>query len=614
MSASRLPAPHGPSLLRNPLSFLGWMIATVSFFTGLVLIVTDIIWFSENVYNGIITYMIVPAFLFSGLALVAVGVILEWRRRRRAGLVPEEQRFPHLDLNLPRHRKVLTTIIVATTLVVAISAVGGYQAYHFTESVTFCGEACHKVMTPEFTAYQGSPHARVTCVQCHIGPGANAYVKSKASGLRQVWKYNLDTFELPVAVPIANLRPARETCEQCHWPEKFSGDFKRVFWYFAADEENTARAFHLLMKVGGASTDTGRVGGIHWHVSREDKVEYWASDAKRTSIPWVRVTYADGRSRVYRTRTRGEPPAEEIRTMDCMDCHNRPSHIYYSPKTSLQKALVSGRLDRRIPRLYGTALELLSENYPDSRRRWPPSRRACARSTPTRSPPPRWRRPSPNCRASIRTRSSPSRGWTGGPIRTTSATCIIPVATAAMTITGRAWGEHLQRLQPVPRHHRAAVGGGGVRAGPLRGAAVRASGRGRLGGDAVQRLPRGGGADALHTDAGEGQEGSGRWPNDSRHLRRGHGGRPTATVPRRLGASPPRYAPGYDHAPLSRAARRTHSHRRQSPVSPVDAARTVANFRRGMEARSGGCGRKSATVPEPQALGVDRGRLSIRGP
>ncbi|MBE7561315.1 NapC/NirT family cytochrome c [bacterium] len=367
MSASRLPAPHGPSLLRNPLSFLGWMIATVSFFTGLVLIVTDIIWFSENVYNGIITYMIVPAFLFSGLALVAVGVILEWRRRRRAGLVPEEQRFPHLDLNLPRHRKVLTTIIVATTLVVAISAVGGYQAYHFTESVTFCGEACHKVMTPEFTAYQGSPHARVTCVQCHIGPGANAYVKSKASGLRQVWKYNLDTFELPVAVPIANLRPARETCEQCHWPEKFSGDFKRVFWYFAADEENTARAFHLLMKVGGASTDTGRVGGIHWHVSREDKVEYWASDAKRTSIPWVRVTYADGRSRVYRSEgaPEGEPPAEEIRTMDCMDCHNRPSHIYYSPKTSLQKALVSGRLDRRIPRLYGTALELLSENYPD---------------------------------------------------------------------------------------------------------------------------------------------------------------------------------------------------------------------------------------------------------
>ncbi len=359
--------PQGPSLLRNPISFLGWMVASVSFFTGLVLIITDIIWFSENVYNGIITYMIVPAFLFSGLGLVALGVALEWRRRRRVGLVPERQRFPHLDLNLPPHRRILTVFVIVTTLVVAISAVGGYQAYHFTESVTFCGQACHQVMNPEYTAYQGSPHARVTCVQCHIGAGANAYVKSKMSGLRQVWKYNTDTFELPVKVPIANLRPARETCEQCHWPEKFSGDFKRVFWYFAEDAENTPRAFHLLMKVGGASTDTGRVGGIHWHVSRTEKVEYWASDEKRTLIPWVRVSFEDGQSRVYKSdgAPAGDPPAQEIRTMDCMDCHNRPAHVYFAPKTSLDKALVSGRLDRHIPNLYSTALALLSHDYPD---------------------------------------------------------------------------------------------------------------------------------------------------------------------------------------------------------------------------------------------------------
>lgn len=367
MKPPRVPEPHGPSLFRNPISFLGWNLTVISFFTGLVLIITDILWFSENVYNSIITYMVVPAFLFSGLALVVVGAVLEWKRRRRVGLVPEEQRYPHLDLNLIKHRRLLLMMVVVATLVVAISAVGGYQAYHFTESVTFCGLACHHVMIPEYTAYQGSPHARVTCVQCHIGEGANAYVRSKMSGLRQVWKYTLDTYHLPVEVPIANLRPARETCEQCHWPEKFSGDFARVFWYFQEDEENTPRAFHLLMKVGGASADTGRVGGIHWHVSREDTVEYWPSDEQRATIPWVRVTYGDGRSVVYRSdgAPEGDPPAHEIRTMDCMDCHNRPSHIYHSPKTSLNKALVSGRLDRHIPGLYRNALALLSEDYPD---------------------------------------------------------------------------------------------------------------------------------------------------------------------------------------------------------------------------------------------------------
>lgn len=73
----------------------------------------------------------------------------------------------------------------------------------YTESVSFCGEVCHSVMEPEFTAYQDSPHARVSCVHCHIGPGATWFVKSKLSGVYQVYATVMNRYARPIATPIA---------------------------------------------------------------------------------------------------------------------------------------------------------------------------------------------------------------------------------------------------------------------------------------------------------------------------------------------------------------------------------------------------------------------------
>ena len=351
------------SALQNPTTFIGWILIVVAFVTALILMLADFIWFRHSVYNSIITYMIAPGFIFIGVALVLAGYFAELRHRKKVGM--EEFRYPRIDLNHKRARKWLLVATALITVFVSISAVGGYQAYHFTESVEFCGQACHDVMVPEYTAYQQSPHARVACVECHIGAGAEWYVKAKLTGLHQVWAYAMDSYELPIDVPVHNLRPARDICEQCHWPSKFSGNFERVYWYFEQNEENTPRAFHLLMKVGGASPTTGRVGGIHWHVSRDEKVEYWSSDEDRTVIPWVRVTYEDGRTVVFASddAPEGGPPAGEIRNMDCMDCHNRPSHIYYSPRHSLTKGMVAGLLDRHVPNLFATSLDLLSADY-----------------------------------------------------------------------------------------------------------------------------------------------------------------------------------------------------------------------------------------------------------
>ena len=92
-------------------------------------------------------------------------------------------------------------------------------------------------MKPEFTAYQNSPHARVECVACHIGPGASWFVRSKLSGLRQVFAVTFHTYETPIPTPVHNLRPARETCEACHWPQKYGEDRLRVINKYGDDEK-----------------------------------------------------------------------------------------------------------------------------------------------------------------------------------------------------------------------------------------------------------------------------------------------------------------------------------------------------------------------------------------
>ena len=129
--------------------------------------------------------------------------------------------FPKLDLNNPAQRSTLAFLLSFVVIFSLVSAVGSYKAYEFTDSVNFCGQLCHTVMYPEFTAYQASPHARVACVDCHVGSGASWYVKSKLSGARQVYYTAMGTYPRPIPTPVANLRPAPQTCEQCHWPKKF---------------------------------------------------------------------------------------------------------------------------------------------------------------------------------------------------------------------------------------------------------------------------------------------------------------------------------------------------------------------------------------------------------
>jgi len=361
-----------PPLSRNLISYLGWLVCCVVGTLLVVLIGADVLFHSQDVYKSIITYMIVPGVLMGGVGLVLAGSFLEWRRRHKHA--PEEYAaLPIINFNLAWQRRRVALGTVLLTLVFGLSAITVYQAYHFTESPAFCGKVCHAVMEPEYTTHQFSPHARVSCAECHIGSGANWYVKSKLSGLRQVWAMARHSYHLPIQTPIENLRPARETCEQCHWPEKFTDSLVKVIWHFSPDEANTPMRYTLQLKIGGGDPQLGQGRGIHWHINPDVKIRYWHRDQKRQDIPWIEVQEKGKPARIYRTAdSAGSPVADsqppesaDIRVMDCVDCHNRPSHIYQSPREIIDASMSTGVLDGSLPYLKRYATELFEAKYPN---------------------------------------------------------------------------------------------------------------------------------------------------------------------------------------------------------------------------------------------------------
>ncbi|MFB3819342.1 MAG: cytochrome c3 family protein [Candidatus Methylomirabilales bacterium] len=350
-------------LFGNTLSLIGVLIAGASFVINVFLLLADFLAPRSNPYLGIFTYMIIPGITIAGIGLIALGAALRYMRLRRGGEVEE---LPRLDLNDRRHRVTLALGFLVLILFLGFSAVGGYQAYQFTETTTFCGQVCHSVMKPEFTAYQSSPHARVSCVECHIGPGAEWFVKSKLSGAYQVYSVLFNKYSRPIPTPIRDLRPAQETCEHCHWPAKFWGEQLATRVHFASDKENSRREVSLLMKTGGGSIK-GLSRGIHWHMNIANKVSYIATDERRQVIPWVRLEEPDGKVTEFVSSetpiTREQIQRGETRRMDCMDCHNRPSHQYLPPGRALDFSFLAGRIPRDLPFIKKVAVEAMVQPY-----------------------------------------------------------------------------------------------------------------------------------------------------------------------------------------------------------------------------------------------------------
>lgn len=355
------------SLSYNRISFAGGIFASIIFIT--LLLMLFIVWLGggTNPYFGLVVFLVLPPFLFLGILMIPLGMWWEWRRWKRTGQRTESL-FPTLDLNIKRHRRDLAASIITAFVLLLLSAIGSYNAYHFTESIEFCGKLCHEVMDPEYTAYMRSPHARVGCTDCHVGAGASFFVKAKVTGLYQVYATLADVYPRPIPVPIKNLRPAQETCEQCHWPDAFFGAKQRLMTYYLSDEKNSPWQVNMLIKIGGGSPGTAQTTGIHWHMNIASEVDYIARDPRREDIPWVKITnHKTGVVSIYEDVDNPLTP-EEIKAaakhrMDCMDCHNRPTHIFRSPSYSVNLALLTERIDPTLPNIKQNGVEVLTADY-----------------------------------------------------------------------------------------------------------------------------------------------------------------------------------------------------------------------------------------------------------
>jgi hypothetical protein len=259
-------------------------------------------------------------------------------------------------------RRFAVFLAATTFLNVIIASHLSYSTIAYMESTTFCGLTCHSVMAPEYTAYQNSPHSRVDCVKCHIGPGASWFVKSKLSGAHQVIAVNLNTFERPIPTPVENLRPARDTCEGCHWPDKYGGDRLRIIPKYADDEANTRTMTVLNMRIGGGRTRRGIHGA---HVGPGVHISYAATDRKRQNVARVRVANEGAAAVDYYGK--GVKPEDvnglELRVMDCVDCHNRPTHIFELPERGMDRILSTGDASPTLPFLKKKGVEVLTASY-----------------------------------------------------------------------------------------------------------------------------------------------------------------------------------------------------------------------------------------------------------
>ena len=261
----------------------------------------------------------------------------------------------------PTWVRVLPYAVLGVLTVILL--VGAAYGWEYTNSPEFCGTACH-TMPPEYTAYLTSPHARVDCVDCHIGKGFIAErITRKAGDARHIFATLFHTYEFPIHA--RDLRPARETCEKCHFPEKFSDDSLREIKRFANDAANTPQSTYLVLKTGGGSERLGLGRGIHWHI--ENQVDFLPLDPGEQEIPYVRVTADDGTVTEYVDIESDfdidSIDPEDLVEMDCITCHNRITHLVLTPEDTVDQLMNGGLISSSIPEIRRLAIDVYGRPY-----------------------------------------------------------------------------------------------------------------------------------------------------------------------------------------------------------------------------------------------------------
>ncbi len=358
-----------PVIFYNPITLIGATMIIISIILDLLLVFIGFFLSDVNPYLGIFSYIVLPAFILFGLILIFVGAIIENRKILSAKV--KDKRLPIIDLNNAKHQIALLLFSGGTIIVIVLLLYGLFQTYKYTDTSEFCGTVCHEVMQPQFVTYSNSPHSNVPCVKCHIDNDAKWYIRSKVGGVKQVVSVLFDRYPRPIPTPLGALRPSQKSCEKCHWPKFFHNDQKVFKKYYLSDKENSEYKISYLLKISGSKGDFGKHGGIHHAMVVSNDIYYLPLDSSRNVIPWIKViSKIDGTERVYRDTTIKFDESlitdGRVRKFDCIDCHNRPSHIFTNPYTLVNKKIASGEISRTLPCIKKVAIQAL-ESYTFSR-------------------------------------------------------------------------------------------------------------------------------------------------------------------------------------------------------------------------------------------------------
>lgn len=348
------------ALARHPVSIVGALIATASGVAFIVLVIAALAGMFHNPYAGLVVFVAIPAVFVLGLLLIPAGMWLQVRKlKRHPGAVSE---WPVVDFRRPSVRRTTLLIAALTAVNVVIVLLAGYGTLHSMESPAFCGQVCHTPMQPQFTAWQGAAHARIACVNCHVGEGARGFVHAKLAGVRQLLHVATNSYPRPIP-PGGDLPPVDHTCLDCHQPGHVVADRIRVIREYADDEKNSETATVLQLHVGAASSSTR---AIHWHADPAVRVEYVSTDPTRETIPYVKVTYANGEVKEYRAADTTDQMISggTRRTMDCRDCHNTVGHpISPTPERAVDQAIAAALVSRDLPFVRREGVRLVRASY-----------------------------------------------------------------------------------------------------------------------------------------------------------------------------------------------------------------------------------------------------------
>ncbi|MBW2232464.1 MAG: NapC/NirT family cytochrome c [Deltaproteobacteria bacterium] len=357
-----------PNPIYNWMSVIGSVVAAIGMAVAIFLLLIGLATRDESGYSGLILLFPV-AFTGLGVALLAAGYIRERRRQkqgRHSSFFERTVVDPWDFVSKTGLAAILAAIIVSTFALLGAGA-GSLAVVELSESNEFCGETCHHVMGPEYTAYDHSPHARIDCVECHVGPGGDSYLRAKIGGLRQLWAVATDTVTRPIPTPIHRRRLSDEMCASCHTHDRFIGYKVLTRDYFSAGEDVIPTRLALMVKVGGGGNTLMKGAGIHYHMLVAQKVEYIARDPQRQDIALVRVTREDGGVKEYVNDddplTDEERESLEFREMECLDCHSRPAHKFRAPIDSVNDALASRAISPDTPYIKEAAVRALDHPY-----------------------------------------------------------------------------------------------------------------------------------------------------------------------------------------------------------------------------------------------------------